>query len=399
MCNFAVLKSDHMHSISDSIRFIGAEDDNLDLFEGQYPVPNGISYNSYLIVDEHTAVIDAVDVRRCSDWLASMEDAVAATGRAPEFLVVQHMEPDHSGSIVAMLRRYPDVKIVATAKAVSMLSNFFEDTDFTGRSIVVADGDSLVLGRTSLRFVTAPMVHWPEVMMTLDETDGVLFSADAFGSFAMSESTGAWDAEARRYYANIVGRFGPSVQAVMKKLSKLKFSTIAPLHGPVLTGDLARYWRLYDKWSRYEPECDGVLVAYASIYGGTAEAARRLAAKLETKGAGEVVLLDLCRHDVSLAVAEAFRLSRMALCCATFDGGLFPAMHNFLHHLESKKLCYRKVALVENGSWAPAAGRLMAEALGRMSGMEIVAPVMTIRSRLHHTDLPALRTLAQSLLK
>lgn len=387
-----------MHKLTEDITFIGVEDDNIDLFEGQYPVHEGISYNSYFIADDSIAIVDAVDIRRCSDWLASVADAVARAGRRPAYLIVQHMEPDHSGSIRAFIDRYPDVSLVCTAKAAAMLTNFFEGVDFTSRCNIVADGDTLCLGSHTLRFVTAPMVHWPEVMMTLDETAGVLFSADAFGSFAMSGATEAWDAEARRYYTNIVGRFGPSVQAVMKKLAGCSFGIVAPLHGPVLTCDLPHYWQLYDKWSRYEPETRGVLVAYASIYGGTAEAARRIAAVLQERGAGEVTLLDLCRHDVSYAVAEAFRLSHMVLCSVTYDGGLFPAMCSFLHHIESKRLCGRRVALVENGSWAPQAARLMADALSHMKGMTVVAPVLTINSRLHTADLPAIGALADSLM-
>ena len=387
-----------MHKLTEDITFIGVEDDNLDLFEGQYPVPNGISYNSYLISDERIAIVDAVDIRRCSDWLTSVANAVARAGREPVYLIVQHMEPDHSGSIRAFIDRYPGANVVCTAKAATMLTNFFEGVDFASRCRIVADGDTLCLGSHTLHFVTAPMVHWPEVMMTLDETDGVLFSADAFGTFAMSGAAEAWDAEARRYYTNIVGRFGPSVQAVMKKLAGCSFGIVAPLHGPVLTSNLAHYWQLYDKWSRYEPEARGVLVAYASIYGGTAEAARRIAAVLQERGAGEVTLLDLCRHDVSYAVAEAFRLSHMVLCSVTYDGGLFPAMCSFLHHIESKRLCGRRVALVENGSWAPQAARLMADALSRMKSMTVVAPVLTLNSRLHTSDLPAIGALADSLM-
>lgn len=385
-----------MQSIIPHIKFIGAEDDNLDLFEGQYPLPAGISYNSYLILDEHITIVDAVDIRRCGDWLASIADALG--DKWPEYLIVQHVEPDHSGSISALIDRYPSIKIVCTAKAAAMLANFFEDVDFTSRCLTVTDARELSIGRTTLRFITAPMVHWPEVMMTLDITDGVLFSADAFGSFAMSGSTDAWDAEARRYYTNIVGRFGASVQAVMKKLTGMPFSVIAPLHGPILTHDLAHYWNLYQKWSTYTPETDGVLVAYASIYGGTAEAARRLGAALESAGASEVVLLDLCRHDVSYAVAEAFRLSHMALCSVTYDGALFPAMAEFLHHIERKKLSNRTVGLIENGSWAPVAARLMTDTLSRMSGITVVDPVVTLRSRLHRSDLPAIRALASALL-
>lgn len=385
-----------MHTFCEHIRYVGAEDDNIDLFEAQYPVPAGISYNSYLIDDKAPAIVDAVDMRRCGDWLDAVAEALGE-GRQPAYLIVQHMEPDHSGSIEALLRRYPDTRVVSTQKGAAMLHNFFEDIDFASKSIVVKDGDTLSLGRTELTFITAPMVHWPEVMMTLDSTDGVLFSADAFGSFALSGSTEAWDAEARRYYTNIVGRYGASVQAVMEKLKKTSFSVIAPLHGPALTDDLSHYWHLYDKWSRYEPEARGVLVAYASIYGGTAEAARRLAAKLEAEDAGEIVLIDLCRHDVSYAVAEAFRLSGIVLCSVTFDGGLFPAMQNFLHHIESKKLSHRRVGLVENGSWAPVAARIMTEELARMTDMTVVEPVVTIHSRLHHSDLPGLRALAKAM--
>lgn len=386
-----------MQAIAPNVKFIGAEDDNLDLFEGQYPLTQGISYNSYLIDDEQIAVMDAVDIRRCSDWLTRLADALG--GRTPAYLIVQHMEPDHSGTIWAMLERYPEAKVVATAKAMAMLDNFFDGIDLAERRVTVADGDTLSLGRTTLRFITAPMVHWPEVMVTLDETDGILFSADAFGSFAMSEADEAWTDEARRYYCNIVGKYGANVQALMKKLTGLKFSTIASLHGPLLDGDLARYWALYDKWSRYEPECRGTLVAYASIYGGTAEAARRLAMELEKRDAGEVILMDLCRHDVSYAVAEAFRLSRLALCSVTYDASLFPAMHNFLHHLEMKSFRNRPFALIENGSWAPVAGKLMCDTLGRMKGMTQVAPVLTIRSRMHPADLCGISTLADALAK
>lgn len=386
-----------MQAIAPNVKFIGAEDDNLDLFEGQYPLTQGISYNSYLIDDEQIAVMDAVDIRRCSDWLTRLADALG--GRTPAYLIVQHMEPDHSGSIRAMLERYPEAKVVATAKAMAMLDNFFDGIDLAERRVTVADGDTLSLGRTTLRFITAPMVHWPEVMVTLDETDGILFSADAFGSFAMSEADEAWTDEARRYYCNIVGKYGANVQALMKKLTGLKFSTIASLHGPLLDGDLARYWTLYDKWSRYEPECRGTLVAYASIYGGTAEAARRLAMELEKRDAGEVVLMDLCRHDVSYAVAEAFRLSRLALCSVTYDAALFPAMHNFLHHLEMKSFRNRPFALIENGSWAPVAGKLMCDTLGRMKGMTQVAPVLTIRSRMHPADICGISALADALAK
>ena len=387
-----------MQPVTPHIYFIGAEDDNLDLFEGLYPVPNGISYNSYIIDAKHPAIIDAVDIRRCDDWLTSVEIAVNRIGRKPEYLIVQHVEPDHSGSIRAIMERYPDMKIVATVKAIQMLGNFFEDIDFGQHTISVADGGTLDLGGATLNFITAPMVHWPEVMLTLEQNEGVLFSADAFGSFAMSSSTDAWDSEARRYYANIVGRFGTSVQALMKKLKGRQFSVIAPLHGPVLKNNLSHYWSLYDKWSRYEPESDGVLVAYASIYGGTAEAARRIAAMLESEGANDVTLIDLGRHNVSYAVAEAFRFKRMVLCSATYDADLFPPMHEFLHHIERKNLKNRTVGLVENGSWAPIAAKLMTDVISRMKDMTIVSPTVTLTSRIHRDNIPALEALAKAML-
>ena len=384
-----------MQRLHDDIIYIGADDDNLDLFEAQYPIPEGISYNSYLIADTCPAIVDAVDTRRCSDWLSS----VSATEITPEYLIVQHVEPDHSGSVGALVARFPDIKIVCTAKAAAMLADFFADIDFTTRVRTVSEGDTLVLGRHTLRFITAPMVHWPEVMMTLDTTAGILFSADAFGTFGMygAATDASWDAEARRYYTNIVGKYGAQVQAVIKKLATSAFATIAPLHGPVLTGDLTHYLHLYDLWSRYEPGSDGVLVAYASVYGGTAGAARLLASELYANGAPEVVLIDLSRHDVSYAVAEAFRLGRMALCSVTYDGGLFPAMHSFLHHIKCKNLRCRRIVLVENGSWAPVAARLMAEALATMKDMTVVSNPLTLHSRLHPGDMASIRALAAEL--
>jgi len=348
-----------MHTITTDIRFVGAEDDNLDLFEAQYPIPAGISYNSYLIADSSVAVVDAVDMRRCSDWLAAIADSCAALGRLPEYLIVQHMEPDHSGSVRAFVDRYPGATIVCTAKAAGMLANFFEDVDFSSRCRIVADGDTLCLGAHTLSFVTAPMVHWPEVMMTLDETDGVLFSADAFGSFAMSDSAEAWDAEARRYYTNIVGRFGPSVQAVMKKLAGRKFGIVAPLHGPVLSENLAHYWHLYDKWSRYEPEEKGVMIAYASMYGNTESAAQELDARLCEKGCTNVAVYDVSNTHVSYLISEAFKYSHIVLASVTYNLGIYPVMHNFLMDMKALNMQNRTFALIENGSWACKSGDLM----------------------------------------
>lgn len=389
-----------MQEISTTIRSLATDDDNLDLFEGQYPLTKGISYNSYLILaPDGAAIIDTVDCRRCNQWLDMIADALTPAATPLRYLIVQHVEPDHSGSIRALIERYPDLKIICSPKAAAMLADYFEDVDFaSGRCLTVTDGQTLTVCGHSLRFIAAPMVHWPEVIMTLDETDSVLFSADAFGSFALADDLdSAWDSEARRYYANIVGKFGQSVQAVMKKLRPLTFHTVAPLHGPVLTDNLAHYWTLYDKWSRYEPETRGVLVAYASIHGGTADAARRLASMLRRRGAGEVVLLDLCRHHASYAVAEAFRLSSLALCSVTYDGELFPPMYDFIHHLAAKRLRNRRVGLIENGSWAPVAARLMTEMLSKMTGIEILSPTVTLRSRMHSADLPALTALADAL--
>lgn len=394
-----------MLSFNDEIKYVGVDDDNLDLFEAQYPLLRGISYNSWLIDGDSdgqgaagVAVVDSVDSRRTEQWLRRVEAELA--GRAPGWLIVQHMEPDHSGSIRAFVDRYPSAKVVCTAKAAAMLANFFEDADWSGRVVTVGDGDSLSVGAASLRFITAPMVHWPEVMMTFDETHGVLFSADAFGSFAMGDAAvaEAWPDEARRYYSNIVGKYGASVQTVMHKLKSLSFSVIAPLHGPALSGDLAPYWRLYDLWSRYQPEePDGVLVAYASIYGGTAEAARRIAEILDSLVDGPVVPMDLCRHDVSEAVSQAFRMGRLVLASVTYDAALYPAMFNFLHHLQLKGFRGRRIALVENGSWAPQAARLMTDMLSGMLGMTVVEPRLSIRSRLHKADCGTLQALAEAL--
>lgn len=380
-----------------SIKYIGTDDDNLDLFEGQYPVPNGVSYNSYLIYDTHTAIIDSVDVRRCSDWLSNIRRATAHGGCNPEYIIIQHVEPDHSGSLEALIQAYPSIKVVCTAKAGKMLTDMFANAGITSHLVTVADGDTLSLGRNTLRFITAPMVHWPEVMMTLHTNEGVLFSADAFGTFAMWNSTDKWDDEARRYYANIVGRFGTSVQTVMKKLAGLSFNAIAPLHGPMLTENLSHYWKLYDKWSRYEPETDGVLVAYASVYGGTAEAARKLCSMLRNRGIKEVIPFDLCRHDVSYAVSLAFKMSRIVLASVTYDAALFPAMDTFLHHLAAKRLGGRTVGLIENGSWAPVAGKLMQQQLSQMRDMNVVEPVVTLCNRLKPSETVNLEALANSL--
>ncbi len=383
-----------MKHIAPNIQYIGVNDDNLLRFEGQFPLTSGISYNSYFIDDDKIAIVDAVDRRRTTQWLDLLEGALGS--RQPDYIIVHHVEPDHSGSIKAVLDRYPGLKIVATQKAIDMTKAFFEDLDLTDRAIAVADNDTLSLGKTALRFLTAPMVHWPEVMVTFDETDGILFTADAFGSFAQSGSTEAWPGEARRYYSNIVGKYGPSVQSLLKKIGTKEIRTIAPLHGPVLTDNLDAYLSLYDRWSRYEPEADGVFIAYASIYGATAEAARLLASRLRQRNV-ETVLCDITRHDVSYALAETFRLSKIALCSVTYDAGLLPAMHAFIHHIAAKGLRNRKVGLIENGSWAPVAGKIMTDMLSQMKDMTIVGPKVTIRSSVHRSDLQSIDALAAAL--
>ncbi len=388
-----------MYSISKDIIFIGADDDNLDLFEAQYPLVAGISYNSYLIRDDKSAIMDAVDARRIDDWLSNLDSALVGSDNAPAYLVIHHMEPDHSAGIRSIMSRFPEIKLVCTKQAATMLANFFEDIDFSDRIMTVADGDTLSLGRHELKFVTTPMVHWPEVMMTIDLTEQVLFSSDAFGAFAMSHSSDAWPAEARRYYSNIVGRYGTNVQMALKKITSYPIRTIAPLHGPALRDNLEYYLGLYDKWSRYEPETKGVFIPYASIYGGTAEAARRLAYMLGEKGAGEVVVMDLCRHDVSYAIAEAWRLSSMVICSVTYDADVLPVMHDFLHHIEQKKLTGRRVGVIGNGSWAPAATNVMTKHISAMKDMEIVEPLITLKSRLHESDVALLDKLAEELAK
>ena len=386
--------------ITDNIRYVGVDDTDLDLFESQYAVPEGVTYNSYLIEDEMITIMDAVDCRRCEEWLANLSEAL--DGRTPHYLVVQHMEPDHGGSIAAAVERWPQLQLVASAKAVQMLPQFFPQIDFTGRTVTVKEGDTLPLGRHTLQFVMAPMVHWPEVMVTYEQTERVLFSADAFGTFGALNGDladlRAWPNEARRYYYNICGKYGQPVQALLKKAAMLDIATICPLHGPVLTNELGRYIGMYDKWGRYEAESDGVLIAYASIHGGTAAAAHRMADLLRDKGATEVMTIDLCRADLSAALAEAFRMKHLLLAASSYDGGLFTPMYNFLHLLQAKTYRNRRVGLIENGSWAPCAGRVMKEMLAAMKDIDLVEPMVTIRSTMKTSDEPAMETLAESML-
>lgn len=360
------------------IAYIGVDDNELDLFEGQYVIPEGVSYNSYLISDDKIAVVDTVDKSKIGRWLEKLEDALG--GSQPDYLIVSHMEPDHSAGIAAFAAKYPAASIVGNAKTFDMYSRFYGGE--LPAKTVVKDGDTLSLGSHELVFITAPMVHWPEVMVTYDKTDKVLFSADAFGKFgALDNDDGDWDCEARRYYFNIVGKYGVQVQALLKKLASCEINAICPLHGPVLDENLAYYVGLYDIWSKYEAETDGTFVAYASVYGHTKDAALAVARELESRGE-KVAVTDLARCDLAEAVEDAFRYSRMVLAAPTLDGGIFPAMAEFIAHIKAKNYQNRKVAFIENGSWAPVSGKLMRSELEGQKNMTFVDNVITCRSGL-----------------
>lgn len=383
--------------ITDTIRYIGVDDLDIDLFESQYVVPEGMSYNSYVILDEKIAVMDTVDARKGEEWKANL--AAVLDGRQPDYLVVHHMEPDHASLIAEAVNTYPAMKVVLSAAAAKMLPNFFEETDFEGRVLSVKEGDSLSLGTHILQFIAAPMVHWPEVIMSYEQTEKVLFAADGFGKFgALCNETDDWACEARRYYFNICGKYGAQVQAVLQKAATLDIRTICPLHGPVLSGDLTPYLSLYDTWSRYEPESEGVLVAYASIHGGTAAAAREFAEMLRARGAEKVVLSDLSRSDMAEVIEDAFRYPRLVLAASSYDAGVFPVMHDFLHHLQIKNYQKRRIGLIENGSWAPCAARAMRTLIEPMKEITLVEPTVTIRSRMKQTDIPAMEALADAIL-
>lgn len=385
------------NDITQYIKYIGVDDLDLDLFEGQYIIPNGIAYNSYIIIDQKIAIIDTVDNRKSDIWWQNLDNAL--NSRTPHYLIVQHMEPDHSGNIAEALKRFPDIKIVSSAKGIAMLPQFFEGIDFSNNTITIKDNDTLNLGQHTLQFLTAPMVHWPEVITTYEATEKILFSADAFGKFGALCHDEEWDCEARRYYFNICGKYGAQVQALLKKASSLDIKTICPLHGPILSENLSHYINLYDTWSKYEPETDGVFIAYASIYGGTAVAAQTMAQMFRDRGIANISICDLCRDDMAEALEDAFRMNRMILAAASYDGGVFPAMHDFLHHLQTKNFQNRRIGIIENGSWAPCAARVMTDMIGRMKNIEIVEPVVTIVSRMKQTDIPALEALADAISK
>ena len=379
------------------IKYIGVDDTDIDLFEALYDVPNGVSYNSYLIADDKVAIMDAVDIRKCNEWMENLSEAL--NGRTPDYLVVQHMEPDHAGSVAAVIERYGDIKIVCSARAAQMLPQFFDGFDFVGRTIVVAEGDTLSLGSHTLKFFMAPMVHWPEVMVSYETKSKILFSADAFGKFGALSHEEEWTCEARRYYFNICGKYGVPVQALLKKAASLDIAAIYPLHGPMLTENLDYYIGLYDCWSKYEVETDGVFIAYASIYGGTAAVAKKLAEMLRAMGVPKVSIADLCRDDKAEAVEDAFRMGTLVLAAASYDGDVFPPMHDFLHHLQMKGYRSRRVALIENGSWAPSAARAMRAMLEPLKEIEFLEPTVTIRSRMKQSDIPALERLAEQIAK
>lgn len=383
-------------TISDAVKYIGVDDKTIDLFESQYVVPEGVSYNSYLILDEKVALMDTVDVRGMKEWEKNLTETLA--GRKVDYLVIQHLEPDHAGSIGRLLELYPDVTLVGNAKTFAMLPQFF-DIDPNVKKLTVAEGDTLALGDHTLTFVMAPMVHWPEVMVTYESTEKILFSADGFGKFGAldSEDEEGWSCEARRYYFNIVGKYGAPVQALLKKAANLDIQTICPLHGPVLKENLGYYIGLYDTWSSYRPEDKGVLVAYASIHGNTAKAAEKFAEMLRAKGVEKVVVSDLAREDMAEVIEDAFRYDRMVVAGASYDGGVFPCMQDFLHHLQSKAYQNRTVGIIENGSWGPTAGRTMKAILETMKNVTIVDPMVTIKSTMKESDMPALEALADAI--
>lgn len=383
-------------NISDKIKYIGVDDTTLDLFESQYAVPEGVSYNSYVILDDKTAIMDTVDKRGMKDWENNLLNAL--DGRNADYVIIQHMEPDHAGSLARLIELFPEITVVGNAKTFVMINQFFENINIKN-SLTVKEGDTLNLGSHTLTFVMAPMVHWPEVMVTYESSEKVLFSADGFGKFgALSLTENAdWACEARRYYFNIVGKYGTPVQTLLKKASALDIKTICPLHGPVLSDNLEHYLDLYNTWSSYQPESKGVFIAYASIHGNTAYAAEQFAEMLRNKGVDNVVITDLSRCDIAEAVEDAFRYDRMVLAAASYDAGVFPIMQDFLHHLQAKAFQNRTVGLIENGSWAPTAAKTMRNILETMKNITIVEPVVTIKSVLKQTDIPALDQLADAL--
>lgn len=382
-------------NISDAIKYIGVDDKDIDLFESQYIVPNGISYNSYVILDEKICVLDTVDKRKTDEWVANLENVL--DGKTPDYLIINHLEPDHASNIQLLADKYPDMKLVGNAKTFNMLPQFF-DIDLTDRTVTVKEGDSLNLGEHTLSFYMAPMVHWPEVMVTYESKEKVLFSADGFGKFGALDTDEDWACEARRYYFNICGKYGVQVQALLKKAAKLDIEKICPLHGPVLTENLGYYINLYDIWSKYEPEVDGIFIAYCSIHGNTEKAALKLYDILKEKTDKKIAISDLSRSDMAENVEDAFKYSILVVAAPSYDGGVFPVMNDFLHHLKIKGYKNRKVAMIENGSWAPCAIKSMQPYFDEMKGIEISDAKVTIRSTMTAENEVQLAALADSII-
>lgn len=382
--------------LTDAVYYVGADDKTLDLFEGQYVIPEGISYNSYVIMDEKIAVMDTVDKRATDEWFKNLEEVLG--GKEPDYLVVLHMEPDHAANIEQFLNKYKNAKVVTNPKTFNMIPQFFEHLDLEGRKIVVNEGDELVLGEHVLTFVMAPMVHWPEVMVAYEKKEKILFSADAFGKFGALDVDDEWDCEARRYYINIVGKYGAQVQTLLKKAATLDIQKIFALHGPMLTENLGYYINKYDIWSSYRPEDEGIFIAYASVYGNTKKVAEKLKEILEAKGAPKVAIADLARDDMAEAVEDAFRYDRLVLASVTYDGGLFPCMESFIAHLKSKNYQNRKVAFIENGSWAPMAAKKMKAEMENLKNLIFMDTVVSIKSAMKDADVKQLESLADELL-
>ncbi len=382
--------------ISKDILYIGVNDHNIDLFEGQYVVPNGMAYNSYVILDEKVAVFDTVDKNFKDEWFSNLENALG--GKLPDYLIVQHMEPDHSANILNFANKYPSAKIVSSLRAFTMMKNFF-GTDFADRQVVVGEGDILNLGKHELTFITAPMVHWPEVIMTFDKTDKVLFSADAFGKFGALDADEDWACEARRYYIGIVGKYGVQVQAVLKKASALDIKVICPLHGPILSENLGYYINLYDIWSSYRTESEGVMIAYTSVYGNTKQAVLELEQLLLDGGCEKVVVTDLARSDMAENVEDAFRYGKIVLATTTYNGEIFPFMREFINHLTERNFTNKTVGFIENGSWAPVATKVMTSMLEKCKNLNYLNTNVKILSALNDESRSALKELAKELLK
>lgn len=383
-------------NVTNDVFYVGADDRDLDLFEGQYIIPNGVSYNSYVIMDEKIAIMDMVDRRAAKDWFANLEEVLG--DKKPDYLIISHLEPDHSANLAEVLERYPEIQIVSNAKLFGMLPNFF-DVNIEEKKVTVAEGDTLSLGKHTLHFVMAPMVHWPEVMVTYEETDKILFSADGFGKFGALDTDEDWACEARRYYFNIVGKYGAPVQALLKKAAALDIQIICPLHGPVLSENLEYYIGKYQIWSSYEPEDKGVFIAYSSLHGNTKQAAEKLAEILEADGVEKVAIADLAREDMAECIEDAFRYDRLVVAAPTYDAGVMPVMVDFIHHLKAKAYQKRRVGIIENGSWAPIAGKLMKEQFESMKDVTVLENIVTIRSTVKEADIDNLKALAKELEK